>query len=89
MLKSLGINFGAISSKNHLGDQFGIVIAIGFVFQIFAALVSIQKASRFSTIVDTAAPKSKFYLSFKNSSTSNISETTEQADQIEIGINNN
>jgi hypothetical protein len=87
VLESLSISFGAISSKNQLGTQFGIVIAIGFVFQILAAIVSIQKASRYSTIVDTTAPKSKFYLSFKNSSTSTISETTE--DKIEIGMINN
>ena len=85
VLESLKINFGAISSSNLLGQQFGIVIAIGVFFHLLSAIFTVQKASRFSTIVDTSvAAKSKFYLNFKSGSQTTLPSSS--TDNLESGI---
>ena len=86
VLDSLSINFGAISSKNQLGQQYGIVIAIGLFFQLLSAIASIQKASRFSTIVDKSiTAKSKFYLNFTSGSQTTL-PTGSSSENLEISI---
>jgi ABC-type multidrug transport system ATPase subunit len=50
VLHSLGVNFGVVESDNFVGRNFGIILAIGAVFQFCYMFLAARKANKVSSI---------------------------------------
>lgn len=55
VLYSLSANFGAVTSDDFVGRNFGIIITIGAVFQICYMILAASKANKVSSISNTSA----------------------------------
>lgn len=77
VLDTLGGNYEAVSSENNVLRNFGIIIAIAFVFQLQFMVIAGYLADQNSKIVDTLGPGKSSPNTTPNSKTGQVHNSTE------------